>query len=352
MTLLALLLPALLAFVAMGVDLGQGYLQRRDNQNAADAASVGGEQALLHGALDSAVQSTIKNVLSAGGFKTSGITFLSASSPTPGTDPTKAYVDAEYGSFNSGSSKCTPLSSNQYVGSLSGSPPSGAHCIHVVVTTSDNTFFAKVPIIGVPEVSASALGSAGQISPSYGTNSSGVSATPTPTAAPWGSGEGFTIWGGTRADSTVLAVGSNVLFFADSGWDYGNDVQTSCSPCQYQATQNFKGLADPQCFTVPLPSSCTGPNGAHGNPAKNLAAGTEVQVVVVTSVTHQGSSNTLTPIGLASVDILDSCPATPAYLQSGTNGVCGTIENIDTGQLNSTDPSATPTPTPIIGNSG
>jgi uncharacterized membrane protein len=49
MVLLGLLLPMLLAFLAMGVDLGQGYLLRRANQNGADAAAVIGERAMLKG---------------------------------------------------------------------------------------------------------------------------------------------------------------------------------------------------------------------------------------------------------------------------------------------------------------
>jgi hypothetical protein len=196
-------------------------------------------------------------------------------------------VDAEYGSFSPGSSKCTPLSSIQYVGTLPGPPPASATCVHVQITTNDNTVFARVPILGIAEVSATAGSSAGQISPNHGAGTN-VGAAPTPTAAPWdaGSGEGYTIWAGNRADSTVLSVGSPVLFFADSGWDSGNDVQTACGPCQYQATQDFKGWADPQCFTEPLPSTCTGPNGALGNAAASLQIGSEIRVVVVSSIDH------------------------------------------------------------------
>lgn len=346
--LFGLLLPVLIGFLAMGVDLGQGYLERRNNQNAADASSVVGEQAMLKVASDASVRNAIKNVLVAGGYPSTSIVFLTPTSATPGTDTTKAYVDAEYGSYSSSTATCTPLTANEYVGSQTGSPPSSATCVRVKVTTSVNTLFAKIPLIGVAQISASAQGSAGQISP--GTGAGNVSGLPTPASWNTGSGEGYTIWGGNRADSTGLSVGSPVLFFADSGWNSGNDVQTNCNPCQYQATQNFKGLADPQCFTVPLPSSCTGPNGAHGNPADNLTAGSEVQVVVVSSVSHQGNTNDLTPIGLASVQVLASCPGSPAYLQTGTRGVCGTIENVDTGSLNSTGSTATPTPTSIIGN--
>lgn len=350
----AFVFPVLMAFLAMGVDLGQGYLQRRTNQNGADAGSVAGMVALTKGVSDSAVQSSIKNVLTADGYKASSIVFLTSSSPTAGTDTTKVYVNAQYGNYPSGSAACTPLSTNQYVGSVGGSPPSAATCVHVVVTTSDNTLFAKIPVIGIPEVSASAQGSAGMISSALGAGSaSRYGATPTPTPAPWnpnGAGEGWAIWGGQRADSTMLSVGSPVLFFADSGWNSGNNVQTNCSPCEYQATQNFKGLADSQCFTVPLPSTCTGPNGAHGNAAAGLAVNSEVQVVVVSSVDHQGNTNTFTPIGLASIKVLASCPSSPPYLQDGTNGVCGTIENVDTGVLNE-GTAVTPTPTTEIGNS-
>ncbi len=353
---LSISLTVLVGFLALGVDLGQGYLERRTNQNAADAASIAGEKAMLVGASDSAIQSSILHVLNAAGWNSSAVVFLSSTNPQPGTDSTKAYVDAEYGSYPDGSSSCTPLSSNQYVGSVGGSPPSGATCIHVKVTTSRRTLFSKVPIIGAAQIAASATGSAGQVSlqAADGPGSGGSSATPTP--APWdlGSGEGFTIWGGQRADGHILVVGDPVVFFADSGWNSGSDVQTNCNPCEYNATQNFKGMADPQCFQLPLTSSCTGPNGAHGNPAAGIQPGTYVQVVVVDTISHQGSENIMSRIGLATIQVLSACPSSPSYLQTSTNGVCGTIMHVDAGQLNegsnSPTPTSTPPPTPVIGN--
>ena len=359
MVLFGLLLPMLLAFLAMGVDLGQGYLQRRDNQNGADAASVAGELAITHGGTDSAVQNTIKHVLTAGGYNAGAIVFATPTTPAAGSSSYIAYVDAEHGNYPAGTDTCTPLTTNQYVGSVGGSPPSAATCVHVKITTRANTLFSRLPILGFAQVSAAATSSAGQISPTQGAGSV-VNASPTPTPAPWdtGTGEGFAIWGGNRADSTMLSVGSSVLFFADSGWDSGNDVlEKNCgSNCEYNATQNFKGLADSQCFNYPpLASTCTGPNGAHGNEAKYLDPGTKIQVVVVSSVTHSGNANYFTVIGLATINVLSSCPSSPAYLQTGTNGYCGVIQNIDAGSLNSLNGNpltvATPTPTPIIGNS-
>lgn len=433
--LFGLLIAVLFGFLAMAVDLGQGYLARRTNQAAADAASVAGIEAMQKGAGDTGVKNAITNVLVGSGFTASSLVFATSGASTPGNDATKAYVNAEYGSYGS-SSTCTVLSPIQYVGSVGGNPPGGATCVHVLVTTSKNTLFANVPIIGVAQLSASAVSSAGRVqintgvspasnvtgatygsssvvftftttatAPAVGSwvtisgvtpgsfngtyqvvssttgsvtvtvvsnpgtytsggtitfNSTGVtptpSPTPAPTAAPWdtGAGQGWTIWGGKRADSRTLNVGDSVLFFADSGWNSGNDVQTSCSPCEYQATQNFKGIADPQCFTLPLTTTCSGPNGAHGNAAASISPGTVIEVVVTSSVTHQGNNNVLTRIGLANVTVLASCPSPPSYLQTGTNGVCGVISALIAGQLNegviatpTPTPSATSTPTPV-----
>ena len=342
----ATLIMVLLGFLAIAIDLGQGYLERRANQNGADAAAVAGEQALIHGATDANIESAIRNTLLAGGYGGMTVAFATSPSGTSGSDTHKVYVDAEYGAYGSGST-CTPFTSGQYVGN--GTIPTGTSCIKVVVSTTRNTLFANVPVIGAAQIGASAGARAGQVSTSGFGNQPIPTATPTP--GPWNTGddEGWAIWGGKTADGHVNTVGSAALFFADSGWNYGNDVLTNCNPCEYQATQNFKGLADPQCFTNPPPNTCTGPNGAHGNAAAGLTPGTSVQVVVVTSVQHTGSDNQLTPIGLVTLKVLASCPSSPTYFESATDGVCGTIEHIDYGTLSETV-TPTPTATLVVGN--
>jgi Flp pilus assembly protein TadG len=354
------LIVVFMGFLAIAVDLGQGYLQRRANQNGADAAAIGAEQALLANASDSAIQGSIRHVILASGYQSYTVQFLSATSPNPGTNSSYVYVNAQYGKYPSGSNTCTLFTPTQYVGN--GTVPSGTTCVRVVVSTSKKTLFASAPILGFPQIGASAGSSAGLVSVAAPGSTTAVQPTPGPWDLGWG--EGWTIWGGKRADSTVvlkaasgtapnITPGSPVLFFADSGWNSGNDVQTNCTgACQYQATQNFKGIADPQCFDVPLNSSCTGPNGAHGNAAASLTPGSTVQVVVVDSVDHDGNSNDMNPIGLATLIVLPSCPASPSYLQTGTDGVCGTISTLDYGALNEGDTPYIPSkaPAPVIGN--
>jgi Flp pilus assembly protein TadG len=352
------LIVVFMGFLAIAVDLGQGYLQRRANQNGADAAAVAAEQGLLAGSGDSSLQSAIRNILLDSGYKNYTITFASAASPNAGSDPTTVYVDAQYGRYPSGSSSCTPWISSQYVGN--GTIPNGTKCVKVIVSTSKKTLFASAPVLGFPQIGASAQSSAGLVSvvaPDTA-NGGGAFPTPTPTPAPWdtGSGEGWAIWGGNRADGTILSQSppSTVLFFADSGWNVANDVQTNCpGSCEYQATQNFKGIADPQCFQVPLVSQCTGPNGALGNAAASIPPGNSVELVVVSSVDHDGNSNTLNPIGLVTVKVLPFCPADPAFLSNGVNAVCGQIiPNTLIGALNEGYAPVTPVPAaaPVIGN--
>jgi Flp pilus assembly protein TadG len=366
------LIVVFMGFLAIAVDLGQGYLQRRANQNGADAAAIAAEQALLANAGDSSLQSSIAHVLRSSGYQNYTVQFLSAASPTPGNNTSYVYVDAQYGQYPSGSNTCTPFSPAQYVGN--GTVPAGAKCVKVIVSTSKKTLFASAPILGFPQIGASAQSSAGLVS----VVAPGAAGVQQPPPGPWnlGGGEGWAIWGGLRADSTTLCAtngvalcdfaahpnaASTALSFADSGWNSGNDVRTSCNgTCDYQATQNFKGIADPQCFPAPpypaLPaspfSSCTGPNGAHGNAAAALAPGTLVQVVVVRTVDHDGNSNNMNPIGLATLKVLASCPGNPVYLQSATNGVCGTIQTLDYGVLNLGDNPYVPSspPAPVIGN--
>lgn len=354
--LFALLLTVLLGFLALGVDLGQGYEQRRQTQNAADSGSVAAMRALLKQSNDSDIQNAIRHVLDNSGYSDGNLVFLSPTNPTAGTTTGLVYVDAEYGTYNTPTlGKCTPLSSNQWVGSNGNNlPPSSANCVKVKVSTDAKTFFGKV--LGESQIGASAQSSAAQISIAVAAADAGANPTATPTPAPWYfDSEGFSIWGGRRADSRTLTVGSPVLFFADSGWDTGNDYDTSAGT--YDATQNFKGIADPQCFTLPPQSSCTGPNGSHGNEALSIPDGTFLQIGVVDNVTHSGSTNILNEIGLITVQKLSSCPSSPSYLQTGTNGVCGTIVHIDWGSLNDSPAApanaATPTPTPIgVGNVG
>lgn len=439
--LMGVLLVILVGFIAMGVDLGQGYLERRVNQNAADAAAIAGEKAMLTGVTSSSVANAIQNVIVANGYTASSLVFLSATQTTPGTDLSKVYVDAEYGAYASGSNRCTPLTGNQYIKWNNGPPPGGASCVRVVVTTSKRTFFANVPILGIPQIGANAASSAGLISnngcgqaltlgvtgaswssasggtvtlsfattanppsPSstisvsgvgqpgyngaytvvtssstnltyssstnpgsytgsgtitYAACSQNVTPSPTPTTPPWdtGTGLGYAVWGGPRADNSQLSVNSTVLYYADTHWNTGSDVQTGCKPCAYDATQNFKGLADPQCFSGSMNTSCSAPDGAHGNPPSTIPVGSYIQVVVVDSITHQGNDNVMSRIGLITIQTLASCPTSPSYLQTATGGYCGVITYIDSGQLNEGTgptptpiPSATPTATPVIGN--
>src|SRR5579872_938039 len=132
--LFGILLMVLMGFIAMGVDLGQGYLERRQNQAGADAGSVAGMEAVLQGATDAGVKGSIKNTLIASGYSGASIVFATSSSPNAGTDASKTYVNAQYGAYG-GSSSCQPLSPVQYVGQVGGNPPSSANCVKVTVTT-------------------------------------------------------------------------------------------------------------------------------------------------------------------------------------------------------------------------
>lgn len=354
----------MLGVLALGVDLGQGYLQRRANQNAADAGSVAAMKALLNADTDQNIQVAIRHVLDNAGYSDAALVFLSPNDTIAGTDTSKVYVDAEYGTFNTpAQGVCTPLESDQWVGSNGSNPaPSEADCIRMKVSTSRQTFFGDIPLIGQPQIGASAESSAAQISLLAPGSYARPTLTPTPGAAMGPYGFGWAVWGGKRADNSTLQVGDPVMFFADSGWDYGNDIDESCSSsCEYNPNgQSYKGLIDTTQGCVmpnpPAPIDCVGPKGAHGNQAQGLATGSYVQVVAINYLNATGNHVDVTVIGWVTLQV-EPCPSTPSYLQDGTNGVCGNIVHIDGGTLNENyvdpTPIGTATATPIgIGNVG
>jgi Flp pilus assembly protein TadG len=125
----ALSLVLLLSFLALTVDVGVGYAERRKMQNAADAAALAGSIALTQaGATGANVKVAIDSFLAANGANA----LDSAANPSAAnwlyrtsTDPAAApIVGAAVGS---------------------GAVPAGTTGVHVVARGSANTFFARVP---------------------------------------------------------------------------------------------------------------------------------------------------------------------------------------------------------------
>ncbi|MCI0814593.1 MAG: pilus assembly protein, partial [Chloroflexi bacterium] len=82
--LLALLLPVVLGFVALTLDVGFALVERRNLQNATDAAALAAAQDLANGESDATVTATAIDYLQRNGYNVSDDTIVVNVPPASG----------------------------------------------------------------------------------------------------------------------------------------------------------------------------------------------------------------------------------------------------------------------------
>jgi uncharacterized membrane protein len=154
-----LMLPVLLAMLALTFDLGFGLVERRSVQNFADATAMAGANTLgsntpptvqVH---DSDVYNTLYDVLNNSTLPPEGSSFAITTPTGVGTTIGQVYIVAEY---TDGSSP--PVGQGVYVTSGNTSLPTSYMGVKSAATYVSGTFFAS--LIGFPTITVSATATA------------------------------------------------------------------------------------------------------------------------------------------------------------------------------------------------
>ncbi len=264
LVILALSLTALMAVAGLAVDGGRLFVERRQNQNASDAAALAGAQVLRNELADLADTGTV----------------------TPDQVWTAVLATATSNSISSGNTTCYFIDTGYHYLPSDANPkacssytstdawPANAFGVYVATTETQNTSFMR--IVGINQFNTSAHAAAATEAvpflPTAGSSDLEVCAVGSSDGNSDGKGQTTT----SGADIPILipsggTEGINPAAIGQAYWIKGNNVDKECG-----TNGNFKGLVcqpgGAPCPPDSVPGYWPSDTGNHSGPFRNTVA--------------------------------------------------------------------------------